>query len=359
MATEVGGGLRGSHEPLTAAHDVLLLDLDGVVYLADRAIAGVPDALAAARAAGAEVVFLTNNASRTPHAVADQLNELGIPAGAEQVMTSAVTAAQLLAARLPTGSAVLVVGADALSEAVADAGLRPVARAEEAPVAVVQGFGADVGWRILAEATVAVRAGAAWVATNTDVTLPSPRGLLPGNGSLVGVVAVATGATPEVVGKPEPALFRAALTAVPGRRPLMVGDRLDTDIAGAATAGMASLLVLSGVSRPIDLVTAPDGSQPTYLGRDLGAIELRHPQVQHADNSASCGPVTASLDPDGVRIITTTAPGTPDGLDGLRAVAALAWSTGAAAVDDSGQGALGGGRRGFERALHDLGVDPA
>jgi glycerol-1-phosphatase len=358
MATEVGGGLSATAEPLADVHDVLLLDLDGVVYLADRAISGVPEALAAARKAGAGVVFLTNNASRTPQAVADQLNELGIVASPEQVMTSAVAAADLLAARLPKGSAVLVVGADALREAVTNAGLRPVARAQDGPVAVVQGFGPDVGWRVLAEATVAVRAGATWVATNTDITLPSPRGLLPGNGSLVGVVAAATGVDPEVVGKPEPALFDAALAAVPGGRPLMVGDRLDTDIAGAAAAGMESLLVLSGVSRPIDAVTAPAGCRPTYLGRDLGAIELRHPSVDLAGGRAVCGPVSATLNTDGVQIATTNAAGTPDGLDGLRAVAALAWATGAASADGPGQRPRGGGRRGFERAVHDLGIDP-
>jgi HAD superfamily hydrolase (TIGR01450 family) len=358
MAIDVGGGLRGSDEPLADFHDVLLLDLDGVVYLADRAIPGVPEALAAARNAGAAVVFLTNNASRTPPAVADQLNGLGIPASADQVMTSAVTAAQLLGARLPKGSAVLVVGADALRAAVADAGLQPVERAEDAPVAVVQGFGPDVGWRVLAEATVAVRAGATWVATNTDVTLPSPRGLLPGNGSLVGVVAAATGVAPEVVGKPEPALFDAALAATPGQRPLMVGDRIDTDVVGAARAGLASLLVLSGVSRPIDVVTAPVGSRPTYLGRDLGSIKLQHPRVEEAGESAACGPVSVSLEPGGVRITSTTAPGTPDGLDGLRAVATLAWMTGAAVAEGAGEAAIGGGRRGFERALHDLGFDP-
>jgi HAD superfamily hydrolase (TIGR01450 family) len=357
MAMDVGSGLRESDEALVDTHDVLLLDLDGVVYLADRVIAGAADALAGARAAGANVVFLTNNASRTPQAVADQLNGLGVTAAADEVMTSAVTAARRLAALLPAGSPVLVVGADALREAVTDAGLETVAGAQDGPRAVVQGFGPDVGWRILAEATLAVRAGATWIATNTDLTLPSPRGLLPGNGSLVGVVAAATGVAPEVIGKPQPGLFDAALAAVPGDRPLMVGDRLDTDIAGAHSAGMASMVVLSGVSRSIDVVLASEGSRPTYLGRDLTALGLRHPHVEQIGTTATCGAVSATLEAGRVRVSATGAAETPDGLDGLRAVASLAWSSGAAAVDDAAGGALGGGRRGFEQVLRDLGLE--
>src|SRR6185437_16970094 len=174
--------------------------------------------------------------------------------------------AAVLAERLPAGSAVLVVGAQALADEIADVGLRPVRSAADNPAAVVQGFGPTVGWKHLAEASVAIRAGATWVATNTDRTLPSPRGPLPGNGSLVAALATALGRQPDVVvGKPEPTLFEQIARGRGARRPLVVGDRIDTDIEGANRAGMDSLLVLTGVTQEGELATAPDSQRPTYL----------------------------------------------------------------------------------------------
>jgi glycerol 3-phosphatase-2 len=156
---------------------------------------------------------------------------------------------------------------------VRDAGLRPVETLEDKPAAVVQGYGPDVGWRILAEAALSVRAGATWVATNTDRTLPSPRGPLPGNGSLVAVLRTALDREPDViVGKPEPALFTTAASLFHAERPLVVGDRLDTDIQGAVGAGMPALLVLTGVSGPAELLTTPPERRPTYLAADLSGL---------------------------------------------------------------------------------------
>src|SRR5205823_488410 len=163
--------------------------------------------------------------------------------------------------------------------AVAAAGLRPVAVAapDDMPVAVVQGWGPDVAWANLAEATVALRAGARWVATNLDRTLPSPRGPLPGAGSLIAAVEAATGRAPDTVaGKPFPALFSAAIERSGARHPLVIGDRLDTDIAGANNAGLPSMLVLTGVSRPRDVVAAPPEQRPTYIGT---ALRQRHELV--------------------------------------------------------------------------------
>jgi HAD superfamily hydrolase (TIGR01450 family) len=225
------------------------------------------------REAGTPVAYATNNASRRPAEVASLLTGMGIAATEPEVLTSARAAAALLADRLPAGAPVLVVGAEALRAEVRDAGLKVVTSAEDAPVAVVQGYGPQVAWPDLAEASVAIRAGSMWVATNTDRTLPTARGPLPGNGALVAALATALERQPDVVvGKPEPGLFAAAARQAGARRPLVVGDRLDTDIEGAVRAGMDSLLVLTGVSRPAELLAAPAARRPTYVAADLGGL---------------------------------------------------------------------------------------
>ncbi|HEX6501061.1 MAG TPA: HAD-IIA family hydrolase [Micromonosporaceae bacterium] len=256
-------------------YDLVVLDLDGVVYLGEQPIPGAAPAVSALLDRGKPVIFATNNASRTPAEVATLLVGLGVPATADQVFTSAQASARELARRLPAGSPVLVVGAPALATEVTAVGLRPVYRAADDPVAVVQGYAADVGWSHLAEACLAVRAGALWLATNVDRTLPSPRGPLPGNGSLVAALATALGRQPDaVVGKPGPDLFARAAEQAGARDALVVGDRLDTDMVGAARAGMDRLLVLTGVASAADLLLAPADQRPTHVGADLGALSM-------------------------------------------------------------------------------------
>jgi len=299
-------------------YDLVILDLDGVIYLGDQPIPGASDAVARLRAAGMPVAFVTNNASRRPAEVAALLASLGVPATALEVVTSAVAAARLLATSLPAGSPVLVVGAPALAAELAETGLRVVDEAADLPVAVVQGYGPQVGWAQLAEACVAVRGGVRWVATNTDRTLPSPRGPLPGNGALVAALATALGRGPDlVVGKPEPALFGQAAERTGSRRPLVVGDRLDTDIEGAHRAGMDSMLVLTGVARPADLLAAPQQRRPTYLADDLSGL--------FAVDSAPA-PQTGGwqVNRHGVDRLVLSGDGTP--LDALRALCTAAWS---------------------------------
>jgi HAD superfamily hydrolase (TIGR01450 family) len=260
-------------EALVDGYDLIVLDLDGVVYLGDQPVAGAPEALAELRERGTPIAFATNNASRRAAEVAALLASLGVRAEAGEVTTSAQAAAAVLAERLPAGAAVLIVGAPALREEVAEVGLRPVERAEDAPAAVAQGYGPKVGWEQLAEASVAIRRGAEWVVTNTDRTLPSPRGPLPGNGSLVAALATALDRGPDlVVGKPEPTLYQQIVRARGARRPLVVGDRIDTDVEGANRAGMDSLLVLTGVTTQADLRHAPPRQQPTYVAADLRAL---------------------------------------------------------------------------------------
>jgi HAD superfamily hydrolase (TIGR01450 family) len=258
---------------LVDGYDLVIFDLDGVVYLGTEPVPGAVEAVNRLHELAVPVVYATNNAARRPDEVAQLLTGLGVPAGADEVLTSPQAAAALLASRLPAGARVLVVGTDALASEVALAGLTPVSSANDQPIAVVQGYGPHVGWPELAEACVAVRAGALWVATNADRTLPSTRGPLPGNGSLVAAVATALGRGPdEMVGKPAPALFQRAAARTGARRPLVVGDRLDTDIEGAVHAGMDSLLVLTGVSTPRDVLAAPPHQRPTHLTADLAGL---------------------------------------------------------------------------------------
>jgi glycerol-1-phosphatase len=251
-------------------YDLVILDLDGVVVLGDRPVAGAPEALARLRESGKTVRFATNNASRRAHEVAELLTRLGVQASDQEVLTSAGAAAALLGRELEPGANVLVVGAKALAEEVAAQGLQVVDSAGAGPAAVVQGYGPEVGWRHLAEACLAIRGGARWVATNTDRTLPTPRGALPGNGALVAALVTALDRGPDVVvGKPEPELFLAAARDAGAKRSLVVGDRLDTDIAGAHRAGLDSLLVLTGVADERALSLAPPNQRPTYVAPDL------------------------------------------------------------------------------------------
>src|SRR5258708_9699755 len=225
--------LTPAERPPAAIYDVALLDLDGVVYSGQRAIPGAVDALAAAREAGLRLAFVTNNAARSPSAVAQHLSGVGVAATSADVVTSAQAAATLIANRFPAGSAVLVAGSTALRLALRERGLRPVSMAAEHPVAVVQGYAPDMNYGLLAEAGVAVRDGAFYVATNSDSTLPSPRGPQPGNGSLLQVIITATGTQPVVAGKPETPLHAEAVARPRARHPLVVGDRPGTDIEGA------------------------------------------------------------------------------------------------------------------------------
>lgn len=308
-------------EPLYAQYDVALLDLDGVVYIGGTPIPGAPEALREARQRGMHLAYVTNNASRTPAAVADLLTAMNVPASPEDVVTSAQAAARLLADKLPPKAKVLVIGATALRLAVRERGLTPVSTAAEHPAAVVQGYGPGIGYGNFAEGGLAVRAGAIFVGTNADSTLPGPRGIQPGNGSLLQVIAHATGVEPIVAGKPEPPLHRESVIRTGARNPLVVGDRLDTDIEAAHRAGADSLLVLTGVSRPADVVLAPPQRRPAYLAETLDALLRPYPEVAARDDGFACGGWTAVRAETGQLALR----GEGTGIDGLRALAAAAW----------------------------------
>jgi glycerol-1-phosphatase len=346
MASAAQGGWGSSSVALAEGFDLLLLDLDGVVYVGPDVVPGAAESIERAVAAGLVCSFVTNNAARPPGDVSAHLRALGIAAEDGDVVTSAQEGAELLATLVPASSQVLAVGGPGVSAALEEVGLQPVTRfragsdgsggAGDASggagvVGVLQGYGPDVSWRDLAEATYAVQAGATWVATNPDLTVPTPRGTAPGNGQLTAVVARTTGVAPRVTGKPGPGLFISAVKRAGGGRALVVGDRLDTDIAGAVAAELPSLLVLTGVSGARELLAAEPHERPTYISADLGGLWQAHPRVREEADGWVCGAVRARL--AGSRIEISTGPSDQgasdrpsDQLDGLRAVAAAAWS---------------------------------
>jgi HAD superfamily hydrolase (TIGR01450 family) len=307
---------------LYEAYDVALLDLDGVVYIGGIAIPGAPEALQRARKQGMRLAYVTNNASRTPAAVAALLSGMHVPAEPEDVVTSAQAAARLLAEKLPPGANVLVIGAMALRLAVRERGLNPVTTAAAGPQAVVQGYGPGISYQTLAEGGLAVRNGAFYVGTNADSTLPGPHGIQPGNGSLLQVIIHATGVRPVIAGKPEPPLHRESVIRTGAKRPLVIGDRLDTDIEAGHRAECDSLLVLTGVTHPAEAVTAPGHQRPTYIGENLGALLEPYPEVARADDGCACGGWIASRERNGRLAIN----GTGKAIDGLRALCSAAWS---------------------------------
>jgi glycerol-1-phosphatase len=312
---------RGSTDPLDTAYDVALLDLDGTVYLAGAAIPGAPEALRKAAAAGMRLAYVTNNASRTPAAIASLLTGFGVAASPHDVVTSAQAAARMLAERLPPGAPVLVVGGSGLRMALRERGLRPVSTAIERPQAVVQGYAPNLSYSLLEEGGLAVAAGALFVASNADLTLPTGRGSQPGNGAFIQVIATATGVRPLVAGKPEPPLQNESMMRTGAKHPLVVGDRLDTDIEGANRVGMDSLLVLTGVSGPAEAILAPPVQRPTYLAQDLTGLLEPHPAVTSQDAAYRCGGWSARRDGDRLELT-----GSGDRVDGLRALCAAAWS---------------------------------
>ncbi|MFC5148466.1 HAD-IIA family hydrolase [Streptomyces aureoversilis] len=312
----------GSERALSEAYDTALLDLDGVVYAGGEAIAYAVESLGTAREGGMHLAYVTNNAARTPETVAGHLTELGVPAEASDVITSAQAVARLISEQLPAGSRVLVIGAEGLRVALRERGLVPVESADDDPAAVVQGYGGpDMPWSRLMEASYAVARGLPWFASNTDLTIPSGRGIAPGNGAAVEVVRIATGATPQVAGKPLPPMHRETVLRTGAERPLVVGDRLDTDIEGAHVGGVDSLLVLTGVTTAAQLVAARPEHRPTYVAEDLRGLLVPQPEVVPVGDGFRCGGWTASADGDALVLA-----GEGEPVDGLRALCAAAWT---------------------------------
>jgi glycerol 3-phosphatase-2 len=318
--------LSTSSEPLCRAYDLAMLDLDGVVYVGPDAVPGAAEHLASAREQGMGVAFITNNASRPPGAVADHLGDLGVPATASDVVTSAQAAAAVLLERLGEGARVVLLGTTGLAEALDERGLVAVGVDDEAE-AVVSGYGPQVPWGDIMKAAVRIRDGLWWVASNTDGTIPTPYGVAPGHGVLVDTVRRFTGVEPTVAGKPARPLLDETVRRVGGERPLMVGDRLDTDIEGASNVGIDSLLVLTPVSGLAEIAAARDGERPSYIGLDLRALTEPQPAPERVEDGWSLGGWRARVDAGTLRV---EGDGSTD--DWWRVVAVAAWD----ALDDSG-----------------------
>jgi glycerol 3-phosphatase-2 len=311
--------------------DLLLADLDGVVYRGDDAIPHAVESINQAQAS-VRVGYLTNNASRTDATVAAHLASLGLSVAPNDVVTSPQAAVRLLVDLVEPGSRILVVGGDGLTTEVERAGFTVVRSADDAPAAVIQGFAPHVAWTDLAEAAYALRApeesdGIPWVATNTDWTIPQARGTAPGNGTLVSAVHTAVGRLPVVAGKPERAIFDAAATRFAATSPLVIGDRLDTDILGANRAGMASALVLTGIDGPKQVLAADADSRPTFLLGDLRELFAPYPQAKVSEKrGAKLVAVGAAVVKVDRNAVTLERRGDP--VDVLRAAAAAIWGAG-------------------------------
>lgn len=253
--------------------ELLVCDLDGVVYLGDAGIAGSGEALGAIAARGIGLVFVTNNSTKTPQQVAEKIRTTsGFAADPRDVVTSAEVTASRLAGKAATA---FVVGGSAIDAALAEVGIT-VTDDWAGADAVVVGLDRDLTYDRLAAATLALRSGSAFYATNTDATYPTPQGQLPGGGVMVAALEVASGVTPIVSGKPEPAM-RDYIAERTAGAVLAVGDRPETDIAMARASGWGSALVLSGATE--SLAEVPAEYAPDVVVGTLADLAAMLPQI--------------------------------------------------------------------------------
>ena len=312
--------LGGSVGALVDDYDLVMFDLDGVVYIESVAVPGAPEQLARLRGGNTRVAFITNNASRPPQAVAEKLAGLGVEADPDEVVTSAQAAAHLLVERHGKDEVIACLGAEGLEQALREVGLHPAAVDDDRAAALVTGYGPDVVWRDVMRAAVRVRDGLPWVASNTDRSLPTKFGPAPGHGVMVDMLERFSGVKAVVAGKPQRPLLDEAIRRLGGRRPLMVGDRLDTDIEGANNIGIHSLLVMTGVTGLPELAAAGPELRPTYVSVGLEGMFAPHLAPEREDSGWSCGGWRAAVEDGSLGV---SGEGAPD--DWWRVVACAAW----------------------------------
>ncbi len=320
--------VAGAQEARVAArvwgqYDVVLSDLDGVVFEGSHPIAGAAETLNSFSAAGIPVGYVTNNSSRRPEAIAEQLAGFGVHCAPEDIIGSGKTAVELLSTLIAPGSKVLVVGGDGLRARVIEGGFELAVSSDDLPAAVVQGFAPDVAWRNLAEAAYSIQQGAKWVATNSDWTLPQEKGLAPGNGTLVSAVHTAVGQLPLVAGKPEPAIYQTAVNHFSAKDALFIGDRIDTDIVGANRAGLDSVLVLTGVSTRREVLGINAAGRPTYIVANLQELLKPYDAPKKTKRGYACKDAEVEL--LGNKVLVTH--GDPKSLGALRAACAVIYNS--------------------------------
>ncbi len=257
-----------------ADYDGVLCDLDGVVYAGSQPIDAAISTLNTLMAQGVPVAFITNNASKSAKDVAERLGSMGLNANPEHVMTSAQAVVELLRVKYDRHAGpVLVTGSRQLNKQVQAAGFTVTATAADRPQVVVQGFNPQLQWDDLAQASFAIQNGAGWLASNLDLTIPLAGGIAPGNGSMVQAVGQATGTRPEVAaGKPAPVMFQTMADFFAMQHPLVVGDRLDTDILGASNAGYHAALVETGIHSRSDVSEFHELVTPEWVLPNLGVL---------------------------------------------------------------------------------------
>ena len=318
--------LKATEEPLLDRYDLAMFDLDGVVYVGGDALPGVAERLRRVRNADVHLAFVTNNASRTPESVASRLNKLGIEAAPGDVVTSAQAAARVVKDRFGPTAAVLLLGGAGLESALAAEGLAVTQEPDEA-AAIVSGYGPDVLWKDIMRAATLIRDGLPYVASNTDLTIPTDYGMAPGHGVLVRTLAEFAGVEPIVAGKPARPLMEETIRRVGGDRPLMVGDRLDTDIEGANAVAVDSLLVMTGVTQLAELVAATPELRPSFISPDLEGLFEPHPVPDLDADGARLGGWQARITHGALDV-----QGEGSAADWWRVVAAAGWT----ALDTSG-----------------------
>lgn len=307
---------------LVSGFDAVLADLDGVIYEGGKAIAHAVESINRLLGGGIKVGYVTNNSSRKPETIAEQISGFGIQVSPDDVVSSGQTGVELLSTLVPAGAKVLVVGGEGLRTYTQAGGFVLVNDSTDLPDAVIQGFSPDVGWKQLSEAAYSIQNGAKWVATNQDWTIPQERGIAPGNGTLVSAVHTAVGQLPLVAGKPEVAIFETAKRRFGLQKPLFVGDRLDTDVLGANRSGMASALVLTGICTPKDLLAAKKEERPLYILEDLQGLFEEYVQPKQTKYGFKLRDAEVALLDRKVRVIH----GAPRSIDVLRCAAAVIWN---------------------------------
>lgn len=304
-------------------YDVVLCDLDGVIYEGTHSIKDAPETINKLLSSSIPVGYVTNNSSRKPETIAEQLAGFGIQTSADNVIGSAKTGVEILSTLIPAGAKVFVVGGEGLRSRVIEAGFELVTSSDDKPAGVIQGFDPSVAWTDLAEASYSIANGAKWVATNQDWTIPREKGIAPGNGTLVSAVHTAVGQLPIFAGKPEPAIYKTAVEHFGAKQALFVGDRIDTDIRGANRAGIDSVLVMTGISTRKEVLGVKKEDRPTFIIGTMAELLRDYDLPKKTKRGFACKEAEVEL--LGNKVVVTH--GDPRSMAALRAACAVIYNS--------------------------------